>query len=174
MDAIANGHLTGDAPKELTCLNEVELSLVSRVRICSQSWIFCAGCHQQIKGWHTFCRNRHEANVGNLQQLQLSRLKGSILVVLCGPFTSTQKALTLKQVSVRPAKVIEAFQWLSNHNIYYTQDDIPAAEDIPVPFIIEENAQVKDNLFSIVGVDPFLNQLFSCISIGIVQVHCNQ
>ena len=139
INAIANGYLIGDAPLELTCLNEVELALVSRVRIYSQSWIFFAGCHQQIKGWHTFYRNRHTSNVASIQQLQLSGLKGSILVVLCGPFTPTQKALTMQQVAVNPDKVIRAFEWLRDNHLHYRLDDIPRPEDIPVPVIIEDN-----------------------------------
>lgn len=139
INAIANGYLIGDAPKELTCLNEVELAIVSRVRIYCQSWIFYAGCHQQIKGWHTFYRNRNALNVGHLQQLELSGMKGSIVVVLCGPFTSEQKAMTLKRVTVRTEKVIEAFQWLRDHNIYCGNEKIPSAEEIPTPVLVHEN-----------------------------------
>ena len=50
--AIANGYLVGEPPEELTCLNEIELSLVSKVCIYAQSWVLYAGCHQQIRGWH--------------------------------------------------------------------------------------------------------------------------
>ena len=69
--SIANGYLIGDAPNVLMELTDVELSLVSLVRIYCQSWICFAGCHQHIKGWHTFFKNRPSANVGNLQQLEL-------------------------------------------------------------------------------------------------------
>ena len=37
--AIANGYVIGDPPTELSSLNDVELSLISRAHIC-QSWIF--------------------------------------------------------------------------------------------------------------------------------------
>ena len=106
--AIANGYVIGDAPMELSSLNDVELSLVSRVCIYCQSWIFFGGCHQHIKGWHTFFKNRPSDNVGNLMQLTDGGTKGLILVVLCGPFTMTQKALTLKKTAVDPTKVIKA------------------------------------------------------------------
>ena len=138
-EAIANGFLIGEAPEELISLNDIELSLVSRVRIYAQTWTFFAGCHQQIKGWHTFFKNRNTSNVAQLQNLQLSGMKGSIMVVLCGPFTSDQKALTHKKVQVDPKKVIKAFQWLKKHNFHYKDDVIPTENDIPVPIIVEDN-----------------------------------
>jgi predicted phage-related endonuclease len=38
----------------LSNLNQVELSLITKTVIQCQSWIFFAGSHQSIKGWHTF------------------------------------------------------------------------------------------------------------------------
>ena len=74
----------------------------------------------------------------NLQQLVGCGLKGTIVVVLCGPFTTTQKALVMKQVEVRPAMVIAAFQWLKHNNYLYKDFDIPREEDIPMPIIYDE------------------------------------
>jgi len=89
---------------ELSSLNDAELSLISCARIYCQSWMFFGGCHQHIKGWHTFFKNRPSDNVGNLMQLTNAGTKGLILVVLCGPFTTTQKALTLKKQPLIPKK----------------------------------------------------------------------
>jgi hypothetical protein len=139
MKSLANGYLIGEPPEELTCLNEVELALVSKVRIYCQSWIFFGGCHRQVKGWHTFFKNRPSSNVGNVESLSLSGMKGLIMVVLCGPYTSTQKALTLKQIKVDPRKVIAAYTWLKANHFMYEDEPIPALEDIPIPIIIEEN-----------------------------------
>lgn len=138
-EAIANGFLVGDAPEELTCLNQVELALVSRARISCQTWIFVGGFHQQIKGWHTIYKNRPSENVGNIQMLQESGLKGSILVVLCGPFTTTQKAMVRDQVTVNPEKVTRAFKWLIEHNYKYENATIPTPEEMTTPIIIEDN-----------------------------------
>ena len=138
-DAIANGYLIGDAPEEINCLNEVELVLVSKVKIHSYIWIYFAGCHQQIRGWHTFYKNRPTANISSLQTVNDSGLKGDILVILCGPFTSTQKAIAMKETRVRPEKVIAAFEWLVENNCYYNKDDIPDPNDLPYVQVIEEN-----------------------------------
>jgi hypothetical protein len=137
--SLANGYLIGEPPEELTCLNEVELALVSKVRIYCQSWIFFAGCHRHVKGWHTFFKNRPSSNVENVQSLSLSGMKGLIMVVLCGPYTSTQKALTMKQIKVDPQKVIAAYIWLRANHIMYKDEPIPDVDDIPIPIIIEEN-----------------------------------
>ena len=137
--AIANGYVIGSAPMELTCLNEVELSLVSRVRIYCQSWIFFGGCHQHIKGWHTFFQNKNNDNVGNLINLVENGMTGMILVVLCGPFTTTQTAITMKKTAVDPDKVVRAWHWLKCHNIRFKDDTIPNIDDIPKPYVIHEN-----------------------------------
>jgi hypothetical protein len=136
--AIANGYLIGDAPVALTELNDVELSIVSRVRIYCQSWIFFGGCHQHIKGWHTFYKNRPSDNVGNLMQLVDAGMEKIIAVVLCGPFTTTQRAIIMESTAVDPKKVIDAWRWLKENNYRYKDDDIPNINDIPLPQIIDE------------------------------------
>ena len=136
---IANGYIIGDAPVELTKLNDVELSLISRARTYCQTWMFFAGCHQHIKGWHTFFKNRPSHNVGNLTMLTDSGHKGVIMVFLCGPFTTTQKALSMKQMAVDPQKVVAAWIWLKANNFRYKDDEIPSVDNIPLPKVIEEN-----------------------------------
>ena len=137
--AIANGYVIGRAPVELIQLNDVEISLISRVRTYCQSWIFFGGAHRHIKGWHTFFKNRPGDNVGNLQMLTESGMKGVVLVVLCGPFTTTQRALVFESVSVNPEKVVKAWHWLKENNFRYANDEIPDLASIPLPQIVEEN-----------------------------------
>jgi hypothetical protein len=71
--------------------------------------------------------------------LSESGLKGLILVVLCGPFTATQKALILKKVAVDPLKVVAAWRWLKANNYRFRDDVIPNVDDIAIPKIVEEN-----------------------------------
>lgn len=140
--AIANGRLTGDAPDVLKRLTRTELDLVSAGRIDCQSYVFFGGCHQQIRGWHTVFKNRPADNVSNLQMLAESGMKGTIVVVLCGPFTSTQRALVMEQCQVRPEYVIEAFNWLKENNYLYKDFIIPDIDNIPTPIIHHEQVQV--------------------------------
>jgi hypothetical protein len=135
--AIANGFLIGEAPDVLTQLNPVEMAIICRARTYCQSWVFFAGCHEHIQGWHTFFNNRSSHTIGNLMQLVDAGMDKIILVVLCGPFTTTQKAITLKSTFVNPRKVIEAWRWLKANNIRYKDDVIP--DVIPLPQIIHED-----------------------------------
>ena len=139
IQSIANGYIIGEAPLELECLNEVELSLISHVRTYCQSWTFFGGCHRHIKGWHTFFRNRPTSNIGNLMQLVDGGMQGIILVVLCGPFTSTQNALVRQKTAVNPHKVIAAWLWLKANNFRYHEVKIPNIHDIPTPVYLNEN-----------------------------------
>lgn len=138
-EAIISAYLIGDAPSILTDLNEVEMAILSTVRTNCQSWIYFAGCHQHIQGWHTFYENRPASNVATIATLADAGLKGQLLVVLCGPFTHTQKALTFAQTLVNATKVIAAFEWLKVNNYHYHNIDIPRVEDLPIPQIIEND-----------------------------------
>ena len=137
--AIISGYLIGDAPSLLMELNEVEVALLSTVRTHCQSWVYFAGCHQHIQGWHTFYENKTATNVATIANLADAGLKGQLLVVLCGPFTKTQVALTRAQTLVNASKVIAAFEWLKINNYHYHQIDIPRAEDLPIPQIIQDD-----------------------------------
>jgi hypothetical protein len=138
-EAIANGYLIGNTPPELSTLSEIELTLVADVRTYCQSWAFHAGAHKQIKGWHTFYSNRPDRIARNFEELQLAGLKGQIVVVLCGPFTTTQRALTLRKTTVNAKKVIAAFQWLKINNILYKDFKIPDENEIPIPVLLDES-----------------------------------
>ena len=140
--AIASGNLIGDAPEVLKRLTRTELDLVAAGRIECQSYVFFGGCHQQVRGWHTIFRNRPGENVSSLELLAGSGLRGTIVVVLCGPFTTTQRALVKEKCLVRPEYVIEAFKWLKEHNYLYKDFVIPALDEIPVPIIHDENVYV--------------------------------
>ena len=137
-NAIANGYAIGAVPVELSVLNPVELSLVSRVHIYSRTWIFYAGCHQQIRGWHTFFRNRHEHHVGNINVLAESGMKGHVLVILIGPFTAAQVAKVKEAVCVRNQLVQDAILWNIENNYHYRNDVVLAPDALPVPIIIDD------------------------------------
>lgn len=137
--ALISGNLIGDAPEELKCLTETELDLVAAGRIDCQSYVFFAGCHQQIRGWHTVFRNRPGHNVSNLELLAGSGLKGTIVVTLCGPFTTTQRALVMQKCQVRPDRVVKAFHWLKKNNFHYKDFIIPNFDEIPLPVVCDEN-----------------------------------
>jgi hypothetical protein len=136
-ESIINGYMIGDAPHELKSLNPVELSLITKTATQCQSWIFFAGCHQHIKGWHTFFRGRSGENIGNLTLMTESGWKGQILVVMCGPFTSEQSKLTRQRTNVDPQKVIAGWKWLKKNNFRYQNVEIPNIEEIPLPYIID-------------------------------------
>ena len=137
-ESIINGYMIGDAPDVLTILNSVELSLITLTTTQCQSWIFFAGCHQHIKGWHTFFKGRPGDNVGNMTLLTKNGWKGQIMVVMCGPFTNEQAKLTRSKTSVCPYKIIRAWRWLKANNYRYLLIDIPHIDDIPLPYIMDE------------------------------------
>jgi hypothetical protein len=137
-ESIIRGYMIGDAPDLLSDLNPVELSLITKTVTQCQSWIFFAGSHQAIKGWHTFFKGRPGDNIGNLMLMTKSGWKGHILVVLCGPFTSEQAMLTRTKCRVCPYKVIAAWEWLIANNYRYHGLKIPHIDSLPLPYILDD------------------------------------
>jgi hypothetical protein len=83
----------------------------------------------------------------------------TIAVILCGPFTSKQKRITLEKTQVRPHKVKKAIQWLKQNNVLYADIEL---KDNPIqPQIIEEyteevpseNSNIE-NVYEITSVFP--------------------
>lgn len=136
--ALWNGYLTGNPPDELQCLNRAELALISPNRIISHAISLRANRHDGVYGWHAIYENQVDANLASVQQLVDAGMQGELVCVLCGPFTTTQKALVRAQLTVRPDRLIAAFQWLKVHNHYFKDFTIPNIEDIPLPYIYED------------------------------------
>ncbi len=137
-ESIINGYMIGDAPDLLKNLNPVELSLITKTSTQCQSWILFCGCHQSIKGWHTFFKGQPGQNVGNMIRMTESGWKGHIIVVLFRLFTSQQSMLTRERVLVTPGKVIAGWKWLKHNNFRFRLLEIPHIDSIPFPFIMDQ------------------------------------
>jgi hypothetical protein len=135
-EAIANNYVIGHPPDILNELNEIELSIISIARVYAQSFVFSGGPHRHIQGWHIFYKNRLAETVGNLMQLNNAGMKGSIVVVLAGPFTSTQKALTMTRTIVDPNKIVYAYRWMIANNIKYEKKKVPHIDELPMPKVL--------------------------------------
>jgi len=162
--AIANFYLQGTAPPELRCLNDVELAIVSRIRVFSQTYVLYGGCHQQIKGWHCFLRNRHENTLGTIEQLSANGLNNTILVVMVGPFTATQKAIAKEKYQVRNDKVQAAFRWLKENNFYYANDNVPRGDELPIPHVVFEEEGSSTVASENPRIENQMNSTASCLS----------
>lgn len=144
INSCANGYIIGDAPEELRVLNEIELALVSRVRIHAHIFQFFGGQHKCVTGWHTFFRNPHQRNAENINSLADSGMNGNIYVVLSGPFTKDQVAVAKRAVSVNRDRIIKALNWLKENNIHYRNEIIPDVDEVPLPILLE-NQEIQDS-----------------------------
>ena len=138
--SIWHGLLVGDPPECLTMLRPPELAIVSANRVITHAITMYANHHDGIHGWHSMFENKADKNVKDVNGLLNLGFKGEIVCVLCGPFTTTQDALTRTQMTIRPEKVIEAFKWLFENNYYYKNNDkfvMPNENDIPQVVILD-------------------------------------
>ena len=88
-----------------------------------------------------------------------SPLLPQIAVVLTGPFTPTQKALTRQRTNVRWNLVKKALQWLKQHNHLYHDFDLPP-EHLVKPIVIDKSDDAPastsnvEQVFEITAVFP--------------------
>lgn len=155
----------GGAPFELTCLNEVELTLVSQGRIDRNIFQLYGGQHQCISMWHQMHYNDTEHTLASLEVLQEYKVPSVLMCTLSGPFTSRQKSIALKRISVDTSKVIRALEWLKANNILYKDLKVPGEDGFPVPVIIDNTEAVSDSvsrietIFETTIVFPETNQI---------------
>lgn len=143
-EAICSGYLIGNVPEELQGLNEIEVALISRVRVHAHIFSFYGGQHKSIKGWHTFFRNNHVTQKENLETLAKNQLQGNVFVVLSGPFTTKQRDRAKEAVEVNVPKVLRAIEWLVKNNPKYKNDPIPTEQTLPMPILLEDSNETLD------------------------------
>ena len=138
--AIANGMAIGVAPQVLSRLNEIEIALLSQARFRGHLFTYWGGCHRSIKGWHSF----YDVDVGHtaavLRDVKRLTESDNIAIILCGPFTSEQRARVMRKVRINIPWVLEAFKWLQNHNRLYANMPTP---EIGQPKIIDTSTEVE-------------------------------
>lgn len=138
--AIWNGYLIGNPPEVLTRLNKAERAIVSPNRIVSHALSLRADQHEGVYGWHALYENQVDSNVASVQQLVDAGLKGEIVCVLCGPFTTAQVELVRYHLTIRPAYVMAAFEWLKANNPFFADFVLPNIADIPLPYIYKDES----------------------------------
>ena len=127
-NCIANGLYIGYPPKEITDLNEVELSILTLLPTQKHVFSIMGGAHKAIKGWHTMFENdvqygNRVINSINSDILADSLTTDKIAVVFCGPFTKTQKAIAMEKTKVDIHKLKRALCWLKKNNSHYKHID---------------------------------------------------
>ena len=89
--------------------------------------------------------------------------KKSITIILAGPFTKKQHALTMKRSKIRPKYVNEALHWLKTYNIQYHNINI-SDYDTCTPVIIDESCVADtvnsnvEKVFEVSAVFPDPNE----------------
>ena len=86
-----------------------------------------------------------------------------ICVILSGPFTRAQKALTMKKTAVRWRLLQRAMKWLKEHNHLYKDFELPEWRKIK-PIVIDDTTEVEtenqnvERMFKITAVFPDSNR----------------
>jgi soluble cytochrome b562 len=133
----------GEAPTELTRLNEVERAMVSQGRIDRHIFQLYAGQHKCVSLWHQMHFNDCEHTLGSIERIEEYKIPSIMVCTLSGPFTSDQRALALKRVSIDIQKVKIALHWLISNNVLYKNLKVPEDDDFPVPVIVDHSDLVN-------------------------------
>jgi hypothetical protein len=118
--AIANRVHIGDAPLELTRLNDVELALVSMVRMDKHVFTFYGGAHKLMRGWH----NLYENNV----HLRCTGERNRLVSTSSSTLVGTIFRCTYRQVHLF---VVIVFQYLRHMQQRQLGDQLRALVECP-------------------------------------------
>ena len=166
----------------LTDLNEVELAMIAPARTNKHIFSFTAGSHKSIRGWHSLYYNdldavngvvnwcneattrRHQQgesndSLGGEENAEKKLYIPTIAVVLCGPFTSSQRAKVREKTEVRWEKMQNALLWLKANNPLYAEYDLPTDAMLKPIFldkaeIVPESSSNVELVFEINAVFP--------------------
>jgi hypothetical protein len=139
--SLANNFAFGDAPTELTILNEIELALVARCRISGHIFNFHGGSHKCITGMHSLYDVNLAHVEGSLEHMERMGFPKVIACVISGPFTKNQKKHIRQKMTINRDNVVAALQWLRANNIHYKDIDQNMINSIPQPTVIDTSEQ---------------------------------
>jgi hypothetical protein len=150
--AIANGLMIGGTPNVLMKLNDVANDVLTVSKMVN----WCAENSDGNENETNEMLDREEAESDTTETIseegksEEEKVKMSkfakICVILCGPFTATQRVIARKKTEVNWAKVQLALQWLTCNNHLYASLKIDKT-DLQEPTFIEkfETAESEDN-----------------------------
>ena len=138
---ICNGWFPGSAPQVLEDLTEVELALISPVRITGHIITYYRG-EKGIKGWHSLVKCDLKSTVRTLRGMDGLDLPNKVVVILSGPMTAEQKKKIALKMTVRRDKCLLAIQHqIANNSL--TKEDFAGFDfdNIPQPIIIDKSKE---------------------------------
>lgn len=95
----------------------------------------------------------------NVENDPVEKKKKSITIIMVGPFTTTQKALTRARASIRPSYIKKALKWLRENNVLYADYNL-SDDDIVQPKIIDSTEPAQsinsnvERIFEVTAVFP--------------------
>ena len=90
---------------------------------------------ESVRKYCTSRMTRSTTRMSENNKFECDKFKASVKVILTGPFTDDQRAMTLKATDVNFDKCKQALLWLKEHNHLY--DDIDVNDTIAIPVVID-------------------------------------
>ena len=122
--SISNNWLFGETPDVLKELTEVELGVLTPVRVYGYCYAYTGGPHKQMKGSLSFFKMKHESLARSVMHFDVLNLTNNVVVMLYGKVTEEQRNKLRMKNKIRTEKVMRAMEWLVQYNSEWKQRNI--------------------------------------------------
>ena len=144
---IANKNYFGTPPPVLTCLNDVELALLTPVKANTYGFTFSysGGTQRCLKGVLSYFRVKEYNIAKAVLRLDVLGLNEHVVVLYTGEFTDEQKKRAKEKSTIRVDKVLLAVEWLAAHSRMWWGVDVNKIREQLLrsgPVVINESTRV--------------------------------
>ena len=146
--AIANNYCFGTPPLCLKELMEVELAMLTLVKMYGYCFTYTGGKKKQLKGSLSYYKVSMTSIAATAAQFDVLGLSKDIAVILYGNLTAAQKSRAREKSKIRPQKFLIALEWLLLYNEEWRTKNINLDEvshQLRNPVLIDQSRQVEGN-----------------------------
>ena len=122
--AIANNYTFGTPPQCLLQLTDIELALLTPIKVYGYCFCYTGGVQKQLKGSLSYYKVDINSIVRSVTHFEVLNMTNNIVVMLYGRMTPEQKRKAAKKNQIRVNRVLSAMQWLLLYNEEWKQLDI--------------------------------------------------
>ena len=146
--AIANNYAFGTPPDCLLDLTDIELALLSPVKVYGYCFCYTGGMQKELKGSLSYYKVDINSIVRSVTHFEVLNMTSNIVVMLYGRMTPEQKRRAARKNQIRVSKVLSAMQWLLLYNEEWKKLDIDldqVRESLRNPTLIDNSRLEESN-----------------------------
>ena len=144
--SISNNWFFGCPPKVLLDLTEVELGVVTPVRVYGYCYAFTGGEHKEMKGSLSYYQIQHETVARRASHFKVLGMTENVVIILYGKMTLEQNKKLKRKNKLRTNYVLRAVEWLCAHNEEWKKRNVDLQkfeQELINPHLVDNSIVIK-------------------------------